>query len=338
MKYADRIEILNSKYKDILHHEMVLNVCAKQSLGAFYARTGTSFVSLTESCMKTGTLEKRQNKNFRGVPFVKNWEGITLFIDRYIDKDVIDAYGSDFNAVLVAEPESVISDTNARIDANIEKIDLILTNKDYCLKKYPQKSIWVPTAIPTIGEKFTGVNCTKKNKLISHILSAQNFAPGHKLRHKLAAEFKERYSSEIDILGSSVRRVDEKGELLERYFFSVIIENEKQENYYTEKILDCFITGTIPIYWGADIISRHFNSNGILFFNDEKDLDYIVKDIIANPVKLYKEKINEICENYRTTQNYKYLDDILLLEIIEFIVSHAKNKNVLKKLFVSNFY
>ena len=339
MKYADRIEILNSKYKEILKQELLCNICIKQSLGSYYERTGNSYTNLTESCITTGTLEKRENNFFTAVPFVREWEGITIFIDRFIDEGIINAYGSSFNAVLVSEPESIISDTNERVDKNIDKIDVILTNKDYLLKKYPHKAIWVPTAIPTIGKKYTGVNCSRKNKLMSIILSNKNSAPGHKLRHQIATDLKQNHEDQIDILGSGgAGKVNEKGELLERYFYSIVIENEKQENYYTEKILDCLITGTIPIYWGANIIKEHFNPNGIFFFDSIQELQKILQKISQNPLLIYNERIDAICENYRAAQLYKYLDDIFLLEIIDFIRERTNKKDLLKKLYINNFY
>ena len=33
--------------------------------------------------------------------------------------------------------------------------------------------------------------------------------------------------------------------------FHVAVENSSHNNYYTDKIIDCFCTKTVPIYWGA---------------------------------------------------------------------------------------
>ena len=41
---------------------------------------------------------------------------------------------------------------------------------------------------------------------------------------------------------------------------SIIIENTKSDYYFTEKITDCLITKTIPIYWGANMISHYFDN------------------------------------------------------------------------------
>ena len=36
--------------------------------------------------------------------------------------------------------------------------------------------------------------------------------------------------------------------------FHVAVENSKHNNYFTDKIIDCFCTKTVPIYWGAPYI------------------------------------------------------------------------------------
>lgn len=52
--------------------------------------------------------------------------------------------------------------------------------------------------------------------------------------------------------------IDNKREVLEKYKFSVCYENVKDEpGYVTEKILDCLICGTVPVYWGASNIEEH---------------------------------------------------------------------------------
>lgn len=50
--------------------------------------------------------------------------------------------------------------------------------------------------------------------------------------------------------------VDQKIEVLKNYKFSICFENAKGiEGYITEKIFDCFIAGSVPIYLGAPNIS-----------------------------------------------------------------------------------
>jgi hypothetical protein len=51
--------------------------------------------------------------------------------------------------------------------------------------------------------------------------------------------------------------VAEKLETLSSYKFSLCLENSVFDGYVSEKIFDCFFTGTIPIYLGAPDITRY---------------------------------------------------------------------------------
>jgi hypothetical protein len=95
-----------------------------------------------------------------------------------------------------------------------------------------------------------------------------------------------------------------KYEVLSNYRFSLCFENMEMSGYVTEKIFDCFYTGTIPIYLGAkDITSlipagafidmRKFNSwDEILDFtmamseSDVSNMRQIGRDFIKSPAAL----------------------------------------------------
>ena len=45
---------------------------------------------------------------------------------------------------------------------------------------------------------------------------------------------------------------------LKDYHYSIAIENSKQVNYFSEKIIDCYLGWTFPIYWGCPNIDDFF--------------------------------------------------------------------------------
>ncbi len=49
---------------------------------------------------------------------------------------------------------------------------------------------------------------------------------------------------------------DDKIDVISKYKFSLAFENMSSEGYVTEKIIDCFVAGVIPIYWGAPDIAN----------------------------------------------------------------------------------
>jgi len=48
---------------------------------------------------------------------------------------------------------------------------------------------------------------------------------------------------------------------LEKYSYSIAIENSYKENYFSEKFTDCILSYTIPIYYGCPNISKYFSKD-----------------------------------------------------------------------------
>jgi hypothetical protein len=60
--------------------------------------------------------------------------------------------------------------------------------------------------------------------------------------------------------------------LYEKSQFSVEIENTREKNYFTQKLLDCLAAKTIPIYWGCTNISDFFDTTGWIIFSNVNEL------------------------------------------------------------------
>ena len=97
------------------------------------------------------------------------------------------------------------------------------------------------------------------------IASNKNMCEGHRLR----LEWVDRIGDQLDLYGRGFKEIADKEEGLCDYMFSVAIENGQYETYFTEKLLDCFATGTIPVYLGAPDIGEHFNKDGIIDLTEE---------------------------------------------------------------------
>ena len=77
--------------------------------------------------------------------------------------------------------------------------------------------------------------------------------------------------------------------------FHIAVENSRNLNYYTDKIVDCFATKTIPIYWGAPNIGKYFNKEGIITFENEEDLVEILNSLTEED---YNSRLEAVEENY----------------------------------------
>lgn len=78
------------------------------------------------------------------------------------------------------------------------------------------------------------------------------------------------------------------------YRFSIAMENGLDDAWITEKVLDCFATGTIPIYYGTRKLADYFNPDGIIFLTD------YVPDLMSDDYSPTKaiEKWNSIHEQF----------------------------------------
>lgn len=75
-------------------------------------------------------------------------------------------------------------------------------------------------------------------------------------------------------------RVKDKISFLRRYKFSIAFENEEFPGYTTEKILESFIAGSVPIYWGNPVVEKDFNSKSFLNFYEFGSDEALIEKII----------------------------------------------------------
>ena len=95
---------------------------------------------------------------------------------------------------------------------------------------------------------------------------------------------------------------DSKDELFNSQF-SIAIENSREENYFTEKLLDCLLTQTIPIYYGCPNIRDYFDTTGWILLESE-NIEAAMKAINALTPEWYDTHKSVIESNYVKAQEY----------------------------------
>jgi hypothetical protein len=109
-------------------------------------------------------------------------------------------------------------------------------------------------------------------------------------------------------MGRGYKIYNNKVDMLKDYMFSIVIENEKINSLFTEKLIDCFLTGTIPIYYGCEKICEFFDTKGIIVFNTLKELEDIINKIT---IEDYNQKIDFVKKNFELAKNYTIADNII---------------------------
>lgn len=182
---------------------------------------------------------------------------------------------------------------------NYNKFDLIFTfSKD--LLELSDKFVLIPYGGCWIEEENRMIH--EKSKNASIILSSKQTTTGHKLRHAIHQTY-----SSIDSFGYH-NPIKNKITALKDYRFSLIIENCQKDYYFSEKLIDCFITGTIPIYWGCPSIGKFFDTNGMIIFNDFNELDSIISGLNKD---LYNSKLESVKSNFEESKKYLVADNLI---------------------------
>ena len=148
------------------------------------------------------------------------------------------------------------------------------------------------------------IGISEKSRNFSIIASWKRELSGHRLRHTIIAGS----GNKVDVYGSGYNPVERKIQALKDYRYSFAIENCKKDYYFTEKLLDCFLSGTIPIYWGCPSIGDFFNTKGMIIFDDLLEL----KDKLKLCTKEYYENnIEYIIENFHKAHKYLLAEDYI---------------------------
>jgi len=152
----------------------------------------------------------------------------------------------------------------------------------------------------------------EKTKLISMMISKKRFTDGQNLRHQIA----NKYGKYIDLMGRMFdHRTFEKIDSCRDYAFSIVVENCKEDYYFTEKIIDCLLTGTVPIYWGCPSIDKFFDKKGMITIESFEELESIITDE-NYLISFYTNKSNHIINNFELALNYKTSEDYIYVNYL----------------------
>jgi hypothetical protein len=110
------------------------------------------------------------------------------------------------------------------------------------------------------------------------------------------------------------------------YAFSIAIENlshEVDDYYFTEKIIDCFTTGTVPIYYGCPNIGKFFDKKGILIFENDEQLSNILDNLSMD---LYYSMMDSIKHNYEVSIKMNLTNDLAYEYYFKDVIDNYKKK------------
>lgn len=223
---------------------------------------------------------------------------------------------SSINIMVLQEPNEYFGVHKWTVD-NKDIFQLILSWNDIVLNTCPQ-SIYIPFGATWLDpDQYTKPKIKKFE--LAHLAGKLQMSYGHSLRHEILArqeevkipkKFFHTYGERDDISKAKIG----KEEVFADPMFNVAIENFSHRGYFTEKLIDCFLFKSIPIYWGCSNIGDYFNIGGIMVVNN-------VDDIIDCSNRLNEEQyyalLPQIKDNYQRALKYLSFENGVVEKIIE---------------------
>ncbi len=180
--------------------------------------------------------------------------------------------------------------------------DITLTGK-----RFVHSQPAIPWFINMTYDELKKCKIPKKNKTVSLITSLKSNFLGHKKRLVFARMLKRQL--DVDIIATSdyyirqnpqithkeieakllnkeyTKVLKDKWDALASYKYSIVIENYKGPHYFSEKLIDCFLTWTFPIYFGCINLGQYFPKESFISIDiDKPDSINKIKEVLGKDI------------------------------------------------------
>ena len=116
------------------------------------------------------------------------------------------------------------------------------------------------------------LNSPKRHKFCAALISNFNSTDGFRLKFIKELEKYKKIDFGGKVYNNIGRLIEDKIKYLSQYKFSIAMENSEGDGYISEKIVDAFLSGTIPIYYGDYMVDEYINPKAYILIKGEKDL------------------------------------------------------------------
>lgn len=238
----------------------------------------------------------------------EEYRDITVYTDTQLHTPLTD---SKIHIAMIFEPPVIHPKAYEYLRNNLSKFNYVLTYNDDIVNMadnvhyFSMCGCW-------LYEK--DIKLYHKSKNLSIIASGKAMTEGHRFRNRLV----EKHRGSFDrICGRAYDPIDYKLEALAPYRYSVPMENSVLDTYFTDRLVECFMTGTIPIYYGSRSVTKFFNPDGILFFQSMDEFEEHLSKIGEED---YEKRKSAILENFELSKKYVCVEDYLFTDIIKPII------------------
>lgn len=204
-------------------------------------------------------------------------------------------YSGEFHRRYASKYDIILDSENATTEPNQKNIVDLPLSACYIINKNLLERL---TSRPHINE-------IKKNDFCCFISSNPNCHVRNRMFEMLNQYKKvDSYGKVANNMNENITHPwwsDEFLKLIGKYKFIICFENTKKGTYITEKIVNPYLAGIVPIYWGTHHVKNVFNTESMVFLEDESDDAYynLANRIIQldNNDEQYLELLNKPCIN-----------------------------------------
>lgn len=177
----------------------------------------------------------------------------------------------------------------------------------------------------------------KKRKLLTFISGNKHSNDINELyseRERVISYFEKKENSEFDFYGTGWKKTEHpsyrgeivsKAEIYQKYKFAICFENSKNLcGYITEKILDCFTSGIVPIYAGAPNINDYIPSSAFINYFEFDSLDSLDSFINGITEEQYCEYLNS-ADLFLNSDAVNIFSGRKYAEYVYKMINHSKN-------------
>lgn len=170
---------------------------------------------------------------------------------------------------------------------------------------------------------------TKENKIV-WVTSNQRSSKGHNVRMDFLDKIKE--LPFVDLYGRGINPIDDKWNVLSSSKYAIAYENFQNDYYWTEKIADCFLSYTMPLYFGCNSVGNYFPKDSFIQIDPkDKHIDLFLKEIVAST--RWEENLDAITKARELILNEYQLFPFLYNQINELELKKLEKDSLHKEVF-----
>ena len=204
---------------------------------------------------------------------------------------------ADYNVLVQCEPPELYQAFAGMVKDAEKNFDLILT--------YDQRLLELPNAVEfcPVGSWIDPQIQLDKQDQISYLMSSKLYTNAQRMRFVIMRRLGhlKRLGGFDFMMHRSPPRVASKEPFYARAKFNIACENQIMPNMFTEKLLDCFATRTVPIYFGCTNLERYFDLRGVIQFWTIEQLEHIIATLTPAD---YDSRLPYIEENYQRARPF----------------------------------